>query len=158
MNEIYEQYPSIFPPMSGMFDQFLNQLNSSIFNKPMLKRIFPYPVNIYNIKDKKTKTNLSTIIEVALAGFTKSEISVKAIPGKSLTIDLSPKTENESDDLEYKYLMNGISKRKASITWSLSNKVDLTNFKPRFSNGILTISLPLIKEDEETEIVGIIED
>lgn len=158
MNELYEQYPSIFPPMSGMFDEFLNQLNSSIFNKPMLKKIFPYPINIYNIKDKASKTNISTIIEVALAGFTKSEISVRAIPGKSLTIELNPKTEILDSKYEHKYLMNGISKRKASITWSLSNKVDLSNFKPKFSNGILYISLPLAKEEKETEIIGVIED
>jgi HSP20 family molecular chaperone IbpA len=54
--------------------------------------------------------------------------------------------------------MNGISKRKASINWSLSNKVDFSNFKPKFSNGILTIELPVISEIKEDEIIGIIED
>jgi HSP20 family molecular chaperone IbpA len=157
MNEIFQNYPSIFPPISGMFEDFLNQLNSSVFSKPMLKKVFPYPVNIYNIIDKKTKLNKSTIIEIALAGFTKKEISVKAIPGKSLSIELTPVNDSAEELESKKFLMNGISKRKASITWSLSNKVDFTNFKPKFSNGILIIELPLISESAEDEIIADIE-
>jgi HSP20 family molecular chaperone IbpA len=158
MNDFLNNYLSVFPPISGMYEDFLNQLNSSIFSKPMLKKVFPYPVNIYNIIDKDNKTNKSTIVEIALAGFTKKEISVKAIPGKSLTIEINPIVEDSEISKNKKFLMNGISKRKASITWSLSNKVDFSNFKPKFSNGILTIELPLITEIKEDEIVGIIED
>jgi hypothetical protein len=71
MNDFFNNYLSVFPPISGMYEDFLNQLNSSIFSKPMLKKVFPYPVNIYNIIDENTKNNKSTIIEIALAGFTK---------------------------------------------------------------------------------------
>lgn len=158
MNDFFNNYLSVFPPISGMYEDFLNQLNSSIFSKPMLKKVFPYPVNIYNIIDENTKNNKSTIIEIALAGFTKKQISVKAIPGKTLTIEINPITQDANNIKNKKYLMNGISKRKASINWSLSNKVDFSNFKPKFSNGILTIELPVISEIKEDEIIGIIED
>ena len=156
MNNFFENYyPSIFPPISGMFEEFLNQLNPSIYNKPMLKKVFPYPINVYNIIDKKTNLNKETVIEIALAGFTKEEISVKAIPGKSLTIELTPCDAGTTEDEDIKFLMNGISRRRASITWTLSNKVDLTNFKPKFTNGILTIKLPIIsKIEENNEIIG----
>jgi HSP20 family molecular chaperone IbpA len=58
----------------------------------------------------------------------------------------------------HKYLTNGIAKREASISWSLNVKVDLDKFKTTYKNGILTIALPLMKEEQTEEIISEIED
>ncbi len=162
MNQkIFETFPIIMPDMlSGMFDA-LNQFNNSIFNKNTIKKFFPYPINIYNIIDTKENKNLETVIEIALAGFSKEEISVKAIKGKLLTVKLTP-IENEiyQEGIIRKDLTYGIAKRDASISWSLNAKVDLEKFKTTYKNGILKISLPLKEEknNEEEIISNIIEE
>jgi HSP20 family molecular chaperone IbpA len=162
MNKNYlETFPIIMPEMiSGMFDIF-EQFNNSIFNKATIKKFFPYPINIYNIIDTKQNKNLTTVIEIALAGFNKDEISVKAIKGKSLTVKLTPHNEEiYKEGVIRKNLTYGIAKREASITWSLNAKVDLEKFKTIYKNGILTIYLPLKEEkiNEEEIVSNIIEE
>ena len=51
-------------------------------------------------------------------------------------------------NIERKDLTSGIAYRDAIITWSLNNKVDLQTFKTVFKDGLLTIVLPLIKDEE----------
>lgn len=159
MNKKYfDNFPIIMPSeVSGMFEMF-EQLNNSIFNKTTIKKFFPYPINIFNVVDNKENKNVSTIIEIALAGFTKDEISVTAIRGKSLTVKLMPKESILDSAYSHKYLTNGIAKREASISWALNVKVDLDKFKTTYKNGILTIALPLMKEEQTEEIISEIED
>jgi HSP20 family molecular chaperone IbpA len=156
-NVIFEKFPIIMPEMlSGMFDA-LDQFNNSIFNKNTIKKFFPYPINIYNIIDTKQNKNTTTVIEIALAGFKKDEISVRIIKGKSLTVKLTPENnETYEEGFVRKNLTYGIAKRDATITWSLNAKVDLEKFKTTYKNGILTICLPLKEEDKNEEIEGII--
>ena len=146
-NYLINRFPNVFPTsvsgMSELFDEMEN-----MFSTPFIKKVFPYPVNIRNIIDKKTNKIVSTIIEVALAGFTKSEICVKAVKGKYLTLTLTPDKEikDESENFYTREVFRGIAKRKAEFTWEVSPKVDFSNFKPKFVNGILTIVLLFLLE------------
>jgi len=158
-NYYFENLPTLFPTFGdSIFDEIDNAF-SRMFKNPINKKMFPYPVNIYNKVDLKTNKVISTVIEIALAGFTKDEIEVRAIKGRELSVNINAKnTASETASERVEYVVNGISKRNGSITWSLSSKVDLDNFHPVFKNGLLTIELPIGKEDSQDEIIGVIED
>ena len=147
MNYMINRLPSVFPTaMSGIAELFDEMDN--MMSKPFVKKIFPYPVNIYNLEDKDGKV-FCTNVEVALAGFTKDEISVKIRKGKTITLTLDPKPVEYNSETFRKDIFRGIAKRKAEIIWDLNPKIDCNNVKIKFENGILFINLPVLKETEE---------
>ena len=159
MNYLINRFPNVFPTAVSGISELFDEMDN-MFSSPFTKKLFPYPVNMYNVVDKKTNKIISTIIEVALAGFDKSEICVKAVKGKYLTLTLTPNkdSQEETDNTFVRQVFRGIAKRRAEFTWEVSPNVDFSSFKPTFINGILKIVLPIVKEpEEEQEIIGNIE-
>ena len=85
------------------------------------------PYNIYN------GSNSRTILEVALAGFSKEELSVET-ERNVLTI-----SANKSSKEEKKYSHKGISHKNFSRNWQLADDVEVESVD--FKDGLLTITL-----------------
>ena len=85
------------------------------------------PYNIYN------GSNSRTILEVALAGFSKEELSVET-ERNVLTI-----SANKSSKEEKKYSHKGISNKNFSRNWQLADDVEVESVD--FKDGLLTITL-----------------
>ena len=104
---------------------------------------FPYPYNVKYKKDIESPYEINeTIIEFALAGFSESDIDIQIIDDE-LVISINP-TNKEYDGVEY--VRRGISKRKATARFSLSGKIDKTKISSSFKNGLLSITIPMVKK------------
>ena len=112
-----------------LFDHFNNQLE--------IKQTSSYPpYNINRIDD------LNYQIEMALAGFSKSDIEVKTVDGQ-LTIK---SIESENKD-EKETLHRGISKRKFSRTFTLADDIKVNGAE--LKDGMLLIDLEKIVPEEK---------
>jgi len=92
-----------------------------------------YPVvDIYVTEDG------STVMEFALAGFSKDELDVDVRPDKSsITVSAEAGTRSEST------ANRRIAKRSFNKTYvNYDNNLDLTNIAANFENGLLTITVP----------------
>ena len=118
VNYTWEQ----FTPFTLGLDETLSRLETfagSGTNYP--------PYNIYNGSDSRT------ILEVALAGFSKEELSVET-ERNVLTI-----SANKSSKEEKKYSHKGISHKNFSRNWQLADDVEVESVD--FKDGLLTITL-----------------
>ena len=119
-----------FTPFSLGFDDTFNklaQLEGSSSNYP--------PYNIVR------GHNGRTILEVALAGFTKEDIEV-ATEQNILTIRSYPK-EKES----VKYAHKGIASRSFSKSWQLGEDTEVKDVD--YKDGMLTVTLQKIVPEEK---------
>lgn len=85
-------------------------------------------------------------IEIALAGFKKDEIEVCT---EQNILRVTSKVSKE--EIEKKYLHQGLSKRNFSRSWQLSDDVRVHNVT--FEDGLLTISLERIIPDHQKKTV-----
>ena len=118
VNYTWEQ----FTPFTLGLDETLSRLETfagSGTNYP--------PYNIYNGSDSRT------ILEVALAGFSKEELSVET-ERNVLTI-----SANKSSKEEKKYSHKGISHKNFTRNWQLADDVEVESVE--FKDGLLTITL-----------------
>ena len=114
-----------------LFDHFNNTLEYTV------KQPTSYPP--YNI-NKLDDFNYQ--IEMALAGFSKSDIEVKTVDGQ-LTIK---SIESENKD-EKETLHRGISKRKFSRTFTLADDIKVNGAE--LKDGMLLIDLEKIVPEEK---------
>lgn len=110
-------------------DYWFNNLNSSYITNSN----YP-PYNVVDLGDKKR-------VEVALAGFSKEEISVYT-ERNLLTVEVNKKSKEEE-----KYHYNGIARRNFKRSWTLGDDVRVEDIK--FSDGLLTIYLTTIVPDHQ---------
>lgn len=97
----------------------------------ILKNDLSYPV--YNVL-KTSEDDSSIVIELALAGFTKEELTVN-VNDKFLTV-----SGTKADETKGEYVHKGIS-TKSFIKKFIIGKYDVENVK--FNDGILRIELRL---------------
>lgn len=113
------------------FDEQFNQLAK--MSQDLAKTIPNYPpCNIRKVADNKY------VIELALAGFSNSDVEV-TIDGNKLTV--SGKTEDDSDN---NFLFKGIANRAFTRTFALADKIEVESAE--MVNGMLKIALDKIVE------------
>ena len=105
--------------MDDYLDRFFNEDYSS--NYP--------PYNLIHLN------NVESILEIALAGFSKKDIKVYTEYGK-LIIE-GKKESKESDSVNYVH--QGLAQRSFNRTWQLSDDVEVGEVK--FEDGLLTVKL-----------------
>ena len=98
----------------------LFNLNSNVSNYP--------PYNIIQLN------NVSSRVEVALAGFKKDNIKVYTEYGRLI---IEGNKESESEDVVYAH--HGLAQRSFRKEWALSDDVEVKNVM--FEDGLLTIEL-----------------
>ena len=115
----------------GVFDDIFD----SMLDFPALvnRTTQGYPVaDIYNNEDG------STVLEFALAGFSKNDLNVEIKPDKN-TISVSAKhSDEEAEDSRRR-----IARRSFQKTYvNYDNNLDLSSATAEFENGLLQITLP----------------
>jgi HSP20 family molecular chaperone IbpA len=127
-------------PFDILFKNFFES-NSSFF--PAVEAKISHPVDIYEIEDY-------LILEVACTGLTKEDIET-VIEGDILKIsynknDQFPTRENEYEGDDRIYIRKGIAKRSFNLGYKIANKYDLSLAEAEMKNGLLTITIPFLKE------------
>lgn len=102
-----------------------------------------YPYNLKTVY--KDDVVVKDVIEFALAGFEKSDISVRVVDDK-LYINTRKTLKDQPDNEVIKH--HGIAERELNIYFRLGSKQDKTNIKSSMKNGLLIIEIPY-KADEQ---------
>ena len=122
------------------FDNVFDQLSSlSQFEIPK----YP-PYNIKKIDDNKYQ------LEMALAGFTKTDLDVE-VKDNTLTV-----TGNSSDDTENtnSFVYKGIAQRAFTRQWALMDYLKV--FNANFKDGVLTVDMELnLPEDKKAKKIEV---
>ena len=106
--------------MDDYFDRFFNS-HETVSNYP--------PYNLVQVN------NVESLLEIALAGFTKDEINVYTEYGK-LTVEGNKENNKETSS---QYVHQGLAQRSFNRTWSLSEDIEVREVQ--FKDGLLTVKL-----------------
>ncbi len=129
------QYKTTTMPLVEWFFSQFDSEDDGGFNHTLPN--FP-KMNIKSHKEKGWK------IEMALAGYSKDEISIN-LEGGVLTV--KGKSEKENDDYTFLRDCRGITSQNFSQSFRLSEEIlDLKEISSKFENGLLTITIPLKAE------------
>ena len=112
--------------MDDYLDRFFNSYDSTT-NYP--------PYNLIQVN------NVESVLEIALAGFTKDEINVYTEYGK-LTVEGNKETNQETGS---QYVHQGLAQSSFNRTWSLSEDIEVREVL--FKDGLLTVKLGKIVPD-----------
>ena len=125
--------PSVFGDFDKFFIGFDDQLrNLQKVHDDLTKNIPNYPpYNIKKVDDNKY------VVEMAVAGFGKSDIEIEMIDDK-----LVVRGNVRNDDRDYNYLFKGIAERAFTRMFALGDHVEVKN--AALLNGMLQIALERI--------------
>ena len=125
-----------FDPFSIGFDRVLDDIRE--ITETAAKNVSKYPpYNIKKVNDKKW------VIEMAVAGFAKSDIEL-TLDGNKLTVSGSAK---EDDTEEGVYAFKGIANRDFQHTFKIADKVEIGNAE--MVNGMLKIWLESLVQTQD---------
>ena len=128
----------------GVFDTLFNDVFADdVFPTHLTKTTSGYPVaDIYQAPDG------STIMEFALAGFSRSELTVDVKPERrSITVSAESGPGDESGN------PRRIARRAFTKTYvNYDDNLDLSNAEARFENGLLTVTVPRRPETQPVRI------
>jgi len=127
------------PSFGNIINEILNSpLNEVVTDKPK-KYTYP-PVNVIKEENKY-------LLSIALPGVSKKDVVIN-IEKNILTI----KSEIEDVNTDIKYRLREFNYAKFERSFTLSDDADIDNISAKFEKGILTISIPTLKEAGPTEI------
>ena len=141
---IFNQLRPVTVGFDNVFDHFERMFNDDFFNVPTVN----YPP--YNI----VKTGVNTYnVEVALAGFSRDDVSVEFAEG-ILTIKSKDKKESEKKDEDGDIIHKGISKRYFSKSFTVSDDVEIKGAE--LKDGLLTVSMEkIVPESKKARVIDI---
>ena len=98
-----------------------------------------------NVKE----TEKDYTVEVAAPGMTKDDFNIHLSEDNELVITMEKKNESKEEDKENKkYLRREFSYSKFQQTMILPDNVDKEKIAAQVENGVLTIDLPKLSEEE----------
>ncbi len=129
----------------SIFDSFFNDFfGDEVFSTHLSKTVSGYPVaDIFRQPDG------STVMEFALAGFSKKEITIDVKPEKrSITVSANGATGDGEEQASRR-----IARRSFTKTYvNYDDNLDLSNATAEFENGLLTVTVPQRPESEPVTI------
>ncbi len=135
-------FNDLFARFESMFDDGM----SPTLNQRYVSNYPPY--NIVQVDESNYE------IQVALAGFTKDDISVTVTEGYVTIESVMPETTDESCSLVTTTLHKGISTRWFKRSFTIADAIEVTGAK--LADGMLTISLvKQLPEEPEVQIIEI---
>ena len=141
---IFNQLRPVTVGFDNVFDHFERMFNDDFFNVPTVN----YPP--YNIV--KTGANEYNV-EVALAGFSRDDVSVEFAEGV-LTIKSKDKKESEKKDEDGNIIHKGISKRYFSKSFTVADDVEIKGAE--LKDGLLTVSMErIVPESKKARVIDI---
>ncbi len=124
---------------SAFFDEIFNEF----FVDP--QKMIKNSTSGYPVTDIYTNSDGSQVIEMALAGFKKSDLKVSA---EDNTITISCDYDNSSGDSSRR-----IAKRKFKKTFvDYHNQLDFSKTKADFIDGLLKVEIPKIESKKKIKI------
>ncbi len=105
--------------------------------QPIKDHKLPHPVDLY-------QTDKGLTFDIACTGISKNDIEI-LIQDNVLRVNYD-KSKTEEKDVDY--IHRGIAKRSFNLGWKIDNKFDLSKADAKFSDGLLTISIPYSKGSE----------
>jgi molecular chaperone IbpA len=126
MTDLFNQFRK-FDPFTIGFNDMFEQLETA--SKQLAKAATYPPYNIKQIKDNKF------VIEMAVAGFSTSDIEI-TLEGNKLVV--KGKTE-EQETTPDNFLFKGIANRNFTREFTLNDKIEIENAE--LVNGMLKIGL-----------------
>ena len=114
------------------FDRMLSELDTALMNSVDNTNIFPRH-NIVKVDDE------NYVIELALAGYSRENISIEVEEGLLVIT-------GDNDDSEVEYVHKGISTKKFRRTFRLNENVEVGEAA---FNGLLTIELKHVVPEEK---------
>lgn len=131
----YNNLSSPFIFEGDIFQRMFNLLEANHINDVWTSD----PYDIYKDKDG------NTLIEFALVGLSEEDISV-SVSGQTLKIEASSKKEDsEKTEVYHKK----ISRRSIKKSFTLHQNVDKEAITAEYKNGLLKITVPLVKEERK---------
>ena len=121
---IFNQLRPVSVGFDSIFDHFERMFDDD-FRFPTVN--YP-PYNIRKVDD------YNYVIEIALAGFSESDIEVEVADGV-----ISVRSKEDKDTDTNQYVHRGIARRSFSKSWTLSD--DMIVNGAEFQNGLLNINL-----------------
>ena len=97
-------------------------------------------------------------VEVAAPGMTKDDFDIHIGDNNELVISMEKKSESREKDKEgKKYLRREFSYSKFQQAFDLPDNVELDKINASMSNGVLTIELPKVANEEKAKVNRMIE-
>lgn len=126
-------------PFSKAFDDF-SEFFQDVDSLVVQSNKASYP------KTDITHIEGAVVLEMAVPGLTKSQLSVKVKEGRLIVIgEKMYKTEGKT---QYNELKRSSFKRD----WALSDMHDVDNIETRLVNGILSVRIPVVEQPKAREI------
>jgi len=137
---IINEFNKEFYPFTVGFDSMFKQINdmSKTMQKVIPQTNFP-PYNIKKVKENKY------VIEMAVAGFSKSDIEV-TLDGNNLII--SGNSKNDDSVSNENFIYKGIADRSFKRMFTLEDKIEIKDAE--LVNGMLKIWLESFIKTQET--------
>lgn len=147
MTTLSTQWP--YEPFTGLFSpSFVKDLFEGL-DYPQkeaydIKSDYPYDLYVERNEDKQI---INYVLEYALSGFKKEDISVKVV-GNELRVNVNQDTSDEVPGESVRdYLHKGIAHRNTRVSFKLGSMVDKKKIAMEFNNGLLTINIPIMSEE-----------
>ena len=115
--------------MDDYLDRFFNNSYETTTNYP--------PYNLIHVN------NVESVLEIALAGFSKKELKVYTEYGKLII-----EGRKETKETESEYVHQGLAQRSFTREWTLSDDVKIRDVQ--FKDGLLTVNLGKIVPEYHT--------
>lgn len=91
-------------------------------------------------------------VEVAAPGMTKEDFNVHLNQEGDLHIKMESKKEHTADNKKAHYLRREFAYSKFEQTLILPDDVDRNNISARVADGVLTVTLPKVKKEEQNVV------
>ena len=115
--------------MDDYLDRFFNNSYETTTNYP--------PYNLIHVN------NVESVLEIALAGFSKKELKVYTEYGKLII-----EGQKETKETKSEYVHQGLAQRSFTREWTLSDDVKIRDVQ--FKDGLLTVNLGNIVPEYHT--------
>ena len=115
--------------MDDYLDRFFNNSYETTTNYP--------PYNLIHVN------NVESVLEIALAGFSKKELKVYTEYGKLII-----EGQKETKETESEYVHQGLAQRAFTREWTLSDDVKIRDVQ--FKDGLLTVNMGKIVPEYHT--------
>ena len=123
----------------------------TIFNNGFFPTIFDELINDTGNLLRTPATNVREyqdkyVIDIAAPGITREHCSVSINQDGNLSVTINSRSESNKDDAQHRYIRREFSHYSYSKDYTLPDDTDRDGITAKTENGVLTITLPKIKE------------
>ncbi|MBQ0062250.1 MAG: Hsp20/alpha crystallin family protein [Bacteroidaceae bacterium] len=133
----------------GFFPTIFNEFFNGSWMMPKYHATTP-AINV-------SETEQAYKVEVAAPGMTRNDFSIQVTNEGDMVISMEKKAEVKDENKDKKYLRREFSYSKFEQRLSLPENVEKQNISAQMTDGILTIVIPKMTEEQKAEETKFIE-